>query len=149
MKIFFVVATAALFLFGCKSETTPATATGDSSTLKFAYTIGHPPDNWTPGDINLVNTVLNSLKAYELGDIATCMKGFGDSVKISFDAFEGKFSNNGLKSIFIASRDSLASLKIKMDDWESVISKDKKTEFVSLWYKQIWTTNWAKPTPWK
>ena len=26
-----------------------------------------------------------------------------------------------------------------MDDWESVISKDKKIEYVSLWYKQIWT----------
>lgn len=31
------------------------------------------------------------------------------------------------------------SMSIKMNDWESVISKDKKTEYVSLWYKEITT----------
>ena len=25
-----------------------------------------------------------------------------------------------------------------MDDWESVISKDKSMEYVSLWYKEMW-----------
>jgi hypothetical protein len=28
-------------------------------------------------------------------------------------------------------------MDIKMEDWESVISKDKNEEYVTLWYKQI------------
>ena len=31
----------------------------------------------------------------------------------------------------------LDSVKIKMDDWEPVISKDKKDQWVTVWYTQI------------
>jgi hypothetical protein len=31
-----------------------------------------------------------------------------------------------------------------MDDWESVISKDKKDEWVTLWYRQKWEDNKGK-----
>ncbi|HEY1017354.1 MAG TPA: hypothetical protein VGE25_00045, partial [Sediminibacterium sp.] len=36
------------------------------------------------------------------------------------------------------------ALIIKMEDFESVISKDKKDEYVTLWYKQIMTDNMGK-----
>ncbi len=29
-------------------------------------------------------------------------------------------------------------MEVKMQDWESVISKDKKQEWVTLWYTQKW-----------
>lgn len=29
-------------------------------------------------------------------------------------------------------------MEVKMDDWESVISKNKKEEWVTLWYRQKW-----------
>ncbi len=32
-------------------------------------------------------------------------------------------------------------MNIKMDDWESVTSKDKKDEWVTMWYRQRWEDN--------
>jgi hypothetical protein len=32
----------------------------------------------------------------------------------------------------------MKNMSIIMDDFESVISKDRKNEYVSLWYKQKW-----------
>ena len=32
----------------------------------------------------------------------------------------------------------MKSIDVKMSDWESVISKDKKEEWVTLWYRQKW-----------
>ena len=35
-------------------------------------------------------------------------------------------------------------MTVKMGDWESVISKDKKTEYVTMWYREIWTDKKGK-----
>jgi len=144
MKQICVAAFAALSLFSCKEDTTKKTG-GDSTGAKmdFAYTIENP-DNWERGDLKHVQTVLAGLKAYETGDIATCAKSFGDTVDLKFDGWEAKLSNDSLKANFTRSRAEYASMTIKMDDWESVISKDGKTEYVSLWYKQIWTDKAGK-----
>ncbi len=117
-----------------KTETAEA-----APNIQFAYTIDHPADNWSPGKLEHVATVLNALKAYETGDIDACVKEFADSVSIEFDEYEAKLSNDSLKSFFKEGRSGSASITIKMNDWESVISKDKKKEYVSLWYKEIRT----------
>ena len=151
MKKLLIAASVALLVVGCKPATT-STATTDSSasvstsapvTYDYAYTIEHP-DNWSPGDQQHVVTVLKGLKAFENGDIPGAMASFGDSVKIEFDNMEATLSNDSLKAMFTKERGALKDVKIKMDDWESVISKDKKTEYVSLWYKQIWTDQKGK-----
>ncbi|MEO7309440.1 MAG: hypothetical protein ABIX01_03505 [Chitinophagaceae bacterium] len=135
-----VATCAALLLFGCK-ETTSTAASNDSIPAKmdYAYTIEHDADNWSPGDLKHVQTVLAGLKAYETGDIAGCVKTFGDSVDLKFSGWEAKLSNDSLKAYFTKNRAESKNITIKMDDWESVISKDKKTEFVSLWYKETMT----------
>ena len=53
-------------------------------------------------------------------------------------------SNDSLKRMFTKSRGELSALKINMGDWESVISKDKKVEYVTLWYKEIQTDKKGK-----
>ncbi len=40
-------------------------------------------------------------------------------------AFDKKMSNDSLKSMFTKLRSGFKSIDVKMDDWESVISKDK------------------------
>ncbi len=35
-------------------------------------------------------------------------------------------------------------MNVKMGDWESVVSKDGKEEWVTMWYKQIWEDNKGK-----
>jgi hypothetical protein len=38
----------------------------------------------------------------------------------------------------------MANVTVYMQDWESVISKDKQDEWVTLWYKQVWTDKKGK-----
>jgi hypothetical protein len=40
--------------------------------------------------------------------------------------------------MFKAMRPTLSNLTITMYDYESVVSADKKDEWVTLWYKQAW-----------
>jgi hypothetical protein len=47
---------------------------------------------------------------------------------------EGKYSRDSLKALFTSARNDLAAIKIEMHDFESVISKDKKDEYVTIWY---------------
>jgi hypothetical protein len=47
-------------------------------------------------------------------------------------------SNDALKSMFGKHRSDIKSMNIQMYDWEPVISKDKKDEYVTIWYKQKW-----------
>lgn len=35
---------------------------------------------------------------------------------------------------------SYKAVDIKMEDWESVISKDKSEEWVTIWYTEHWET---------
>ena len=137
-------------LLSCNTASTEKTGTDSAASvatneqkMEYAYTIDHP-DNWEIGDQKNTAVALKSLKAFENGDIPAAMEGFGDTVRIEFDQMEATLSNDSLKSMFTKVRSEMKDLKIKMEDWESVISKDKKTEYVSLWYKQIWTDEKGK-----
>ncbi|MEP6926829.1 MAG: hypothetical protein ABI834_04295 [Ginsengibacter sp.] len=105
--------------------------------MNYPYTIDHP-DNWDMGSAENTMVALSGLKAYENGNIDDCVKYFGDSVRLEFDGLDTKVSRDSLKAMFTKSRAGLKSMQVKMDDWESVISKDKSEEYVSIWYKEIW-----------
>jgi hypothetical protein len=111
----------------------PASATK----MNYPYTIEHP-DGWEMGSNDNTMAALSSLKAYETGNMDECLKYFGDTVRLAFNEYEATVPHDSLKAMFTKSRGKLKSMEIKMDDWESVISKDKTTEYVSLWYKEIW-----------
>lgn len=117
---------------------------GDTTQIEYAYTTDHPADNWVPGNQQHAAMVLKSLKAFENGNLDEAIRDFADSVTWSMDYFEQKMSKDSLKAMMQQYRDDLTSYSIKMDDWESVISKDKKTEWVSLWYRQYWTEKSGK-----
>jgi hypothetical protein len=138
---------AMLVLVACKQteekkETTAAAAT--AAMPEFAYTIEHPADNWVPGKLEHVATVLKSLKAWENNDIDGCLAGFADSTVLEFDGFETKLGKDSLRTFMAGGRAQMKDVRIDMSDWESVISKDNKVEYVSLWYKQIVTDNAGK-----
>lgn len=141
-----------LLLIGCQGTEnktdTPKEETATTASVpapgEFAYTIDQPVDNWSPGDLKHVVTVLKSLKAFENGDVEGSMTDFADSILLEFDQFEAKLSKDSASKMLKGQRDRFANVKIEMDDWESVISKDKKTQIVSLWYKQITTDKLGK-----
>ncbi|MEO6404228.1 MAG: hypothetical protein ABIY51_05485 [Ferruginibacter sp.] len=154
MKRLILISFWSLFVFGCndKTEKTEAT-TGDSpkmasatstDELVYPYTLDQPYKDWQPGDKQHAVMVMNALKGYESGDIDGAMAGFGDSIDLRFDYYHGKLSHDSLKNYFIKDRANYSNIKIKMGDWESVISKDKKEEYVTMWYKQIITDKAGK-----
>ncbi|MEO5650756.1 MAG: hypothetical protein ABIR03_12640 [Ginsengibacter sp.] len=105
--------------------------------MNYPYTIDHP-DNWETGSNDNTMNALMALKSYENGNVDETMKYFGDSVYVRFDGMDKKVSLDSLKAMFTKFRSGLKSLSVKMYDWESVISKDKKEEYVTLWYQEKW-----------
>ena len=105
--------------------------------MDYPYTIDNS-DYWETGSSDNTMKVLTSLKSYENGNVEETVTYFGDSVRLQFDALDKTVSNDSLKAMFTRSRSALKSMSIKMEDWESVISKDKKVEYVTLWYREHW-----------
>lgn len=116
------------------STNTKADAAKDAP-VKYAYTIDHP-DNWEIGSQANTALALNALKLWEDSKMDECVKNFGDSTKVSFDALDKKLGRDSLKAMFIGARNNYKNLSISMKDWESVISKDKKEAWVTVWYVQ-------------
>jgi hypothetical protein len=140
-----IFASMLLLLVACKQAEEKTETTMAAATLpEFAYSINHPADNWTPGNLEHVATVLKGLKAWENNDIDGSLASFADSVLVEFDGYEAKLGKDSLKAFMTGGRSQYKDVEIQMADWESVISKDKKDEFVSLWYKQITTDQQGK-----
>lgn len=138
----------AVIAFACNNENTTSkdtikdsakAATTSATAINYPYTI-EQPDNWNIGSTANTLVALSALKAWEEGKMDESMKYFGDSVWLQFDALDKKMPNDSLKAILSGGRNSFKSITIKMDDWLSVISKDKQTEWVTLWYTQYWET---------
>jgi len=153
MKKIFLFFCLAFFVVGCnnspgspeaKSDTSKATTVSSAAELTYPYQLDSPYKDWQPGDKKHAVTAMNALKAFETGDIAASMNSFGDSINIRFDNFYQKFSKDSLTKFFTVERAKYSNMKIQMGDWESVISKDGKTEYVTMWYKQIMTDKQGK-----
>ena len=154
MKKLFLIFTAASIFYSCNNESsTTSDVSKDSTsaeskepasaTVNYPYTIEHP-DFWERGSTDNTMAALSALKAYESGNIDECLKYFGDSIHLQFDGLDTKVSHDSLKAMFTKNRSGIKNMEVKMDDWESVISKDKSAEYVSMWYKEIWENNNGK-----
>ena len=127
----------------CNNAGTPAIDSSKDSlstaepaqAMNYPYTIDQP-DNWDVGSKENTMAILTSLKAFENGNIAECMKSFGDSIHLRFDKMDQVVSHDSLMAMFTRNRAGIKNMSIKMEDWESVISKDKKNEYVTLWYTE-------------
>ena len=154
MKHLLIVGLAATMLVSCNDKTatndsnaadsSATTAAAPEETLNYAYALDSPYRDWQPGEKKHAAMVMKSLKAYEDGDIATCVSAFGDSVTLRFDGYTARVNNDSLQKILMNNRDQITSTKVHMNDWESVISKDKKHEYVTLWYKEVTTDKKGK-----
>jgi len=151
MKKLLFFACTVCFAVACNNKEGNSSGSGPDSTkssadakLDYPYTLDHPYNDWQPGDQKYAVDIMKSLKAWENGNIAEAVSYFGDSVDLRFDYYHKKVSHDTLTSVFTQSRNGYSSLKIKMDDWESVISKDGKTQWVTLWYKETFTDKKGK-----
>ena len=58
--------------------------------------------------------------------------------RFQFDYYQAKLSRDSAMKFFADARNMYNDLVVTMGDYVSVISADKKTEWVTLWYKQNW-----------
>ena len=148
MKKLLIIASAAIFFIGCdnkKESKENSESTSSAEKIDYAYLpANHLPDNWDRGDQKKIAMVLKSLKAFENGKLEEALAPFADSVKWSFDGFDAKISKDSLRSMFKGAWANMKSMKIEMGDYEAVISKDKKEEYVTLWYKELITDKAGK-----
>ena len=157
MKKLLLFSCIALFAVGCTNNDTKDAKGGDTTKMADAkmtdakmavpempYKLERPYQNWQTGDPQHALTVMKSLKAFETNDLANCFTAFGDTVEVRMDNYHAVLSHDSLVKMFTAQRGGIASINVKMGDWESVISADKKDEWVTLWYKQIQTDKKGK-----
>lgn len=105
----------------------------------YPYTI-NKPDNWDMAtDPKNTEIAMNALKAFEDNKIDESLSYFADSVRWMFDYMDAKLGKDSLKSMVTAARSSFGTFKVNMHDFESVVSKDKKESYVTMWYTQVFT----------
>lgn len=117
------------------SDSTAVATAPAAQKMDYPYKI-NKPDNWDMGSQQNTLIALRALKAWENNKIDESAGYFSDSVQVRFDGLDKKVSNDTLKAL-ITYRPDVKSYTIRMEDWESVISKDKKDEYVTLWYRQF------------
>ncbi len=127
---------------GCKNNNTENTNNG-AAKPEYAYTISKP-DNWDIGSSQNTALVLSSLKAFEENKIDESISFFADSVNWRADFYDRKLSKDTLKALITSWRNDVAAITIKMHDFVSNISKDKKDEWVTAWYTQVFTDKTGK-----
>ncbi|EOR93870.1 hypothetical protein ADIARSV_3007 [Arcticibacter svalbardensis MN12-7] len=142
MKKLFLILLAGT-LFSCSNKQKAADgAMGDTSAnaeQDYPYSIKHP-DNWEVGSTANTLIALKALKAWENGKMDESTSYFGDTVHVEFDALDEKMPRDSVKAMFNVGWNMFKTVNIKMYDWESVVSKDKSEEWVTVWYTQNWET---------
>ena len=144
MKKMTVLLFATIAFASCNNEKTEnkeamkdSTAASPAAAMNYPYTIEHP-DYWEMGSTENTMVALSALKTFESGNVNEAMKYFGDSIQFKFDGMDKTMPADSAKAFFTTIRNGYKSLTVKMSDWESVISKDKNQEWVTLWYTQKW-----------
>lgn len=141
MKLFTLLLFCSLTFFACDSKSDekktsePVETRNDGKALDLPYKLARIPD-WEKGDDNNVPIAMNFLKCYEDKDFVKMRGYLADSVQFIYD--NGNFSGTADQMVkFLKNfRDNRSTVKIEMNDYESVRSKNRNQEYVSLWYNE-------------
>lgn len=120
------------------AETTATDAAAPAAEVKLPYTLSSPYKNWSIGSNENVAAAMGGLKAFVDKDFTALAAILGDSITLDFDMLQTKLSRDSAVKFFTGARAGYDDIIITMHDYVSVISADKKSEWVTLWYKQTW-----------
>jgi len=142
MKKLFFIAVCVLIVFACKNAETPVTEAAKpaevvAEAITYPYSTKKPYREWAIGSQKNSVLAMNALKAFETGDVPGTVAYMADSCEFVFDGFDAKLDKKGMEKFFNDERNKYSGVKVVMQDWVTVISKDKSEEWVTLWYKQI------------
>lgn len=128
-----------LLFAACQSKDAKTTDSAMADTTKYPYT-PKKVHNWemNPDSKNMV-AAMSALKGFANLDTTAVKPFIGDSIWLVVDQYEFKGTKSQFLGVAKHEMDRFNHIEIDMEDMESVISKDKSEEWVSLWYKQIST----------
>ncbi|CAN5360975.1 hypothetical protein BH09BAC2_BH09BAC2_22070 [soil metagenome] len=141
MKKLLLVFLPSVILFACTDKNNPKVDGSETKTtttttaVNLPYTVDKTPD-WEKGDDGNIATAMTALRGYESNDMNAMKATFADSIEFYGDNFAFKGTRDSLTNILSGWRNGLDSIHIKMHDYESVKSKGRGEEWVSLWYTQ-------------
>lgn len=121
------------------TDSTGAATVKTESDVKLPFSLEKPYKGWQIGSTENVVTAMSALKTFADKDFTAMAGTIGDSLDVRFDYYQAKMSRDSAIKMFTAQRAIYNDLTINMYDYESVISADKKDEWVTIWYKQKWT----------
>ncbi|MGZ3751121.1 MAG: hypothetical protein ACXVAU_07590 [Mucilaginibacter sp.] len=128
-----------LLIFSCNHKPSDKANTSKSDLTAFAYPVKNP-DHWMTdtGHTNII-AALKVLKAFEKNDTAEMAKYFTDTLMACFDGGTFTGPRRQYLSTVKSVRDSLKKVTVKLYDWQSVTSKDKKEAWVTTWTLRVST----------
>ena len=141
MKLFTFLLVCTITVTACNSKsdekkpTEEVVSHNDGKPLDLPYKLARIPD-WEKGDDNNVPIAMNFLKNYEDKDFVSMRNYLADTVQFIYD--NGNFSGTADQMVkFLKNfRDARQTVRIEMNDYESVRSKNRNQEYVSLWYNE-------------
>ena len=139
MKKFFFFLLLATSIVACNNapiEPDPNEAkkeSAESENVSMPYNVPNAPD-WEKGNIENVAIAMRALKAYETADLNAMQQLMADSIEFHTDNFSFEGTRDSLIQMMKMGRDRYDSMAITMHDYESVKSKKRGEEWVSLWY---------------
>jgi hypothetical protein len=110
-------------------------SSADNGNVELVYTMKYVSD-WVPGDPHHAAMVMKALKSYEIGNLNDGKQYLADSVNFFVDGFRFKGTRDSLISILNKARAGYKEMVIDMHDWESVKSKSRNEEYVTMWYTE-------------
>ncbi|SER19239.1 hypothetical protein [Pedobacter rhizosphaerae] len=132
------IAIAGILLFAaCQPKETSSTSNEVTDTTQYAYTLKKDHHWEMNSDHKNLQTALKAIKAFASLDTSALKPLIGDSIELTVDYYQFKGTGSQFMKEAQSHIDKFKSIEINMTDWESVISKDKTEEWVSLWYNQV------------
>jgi hypothetical protein len=143
MKKLIVIISLGISLASCNNAGNTASSGTDSAASKKAevtlpFKLERPYQNWQIGSTENAAAAMGALKAYVDKDFKALGSSLGDSIQLRFDYYHATLSRDSAVIMFTGQRAKYNDITINMYDYESVISADKKDEWVTIWYKQSW-----------
>ena len=146
MKQTIVILCLVITMASCNNANTSKTGTDSTTTTEKAATpamelpfkLEQPYKNWQIGSTENAVAAMKALKAFVDKDFAALTALTGDTLEVTMDYFHAKMSRDSAIQFFTKGRPMYNDLAVSINDYESVISEDKKDEWVTIWYKQTW-----------
>jgi hypothetical protein len=120
---------------GTADSTETTTKATETENVVLPYTVARTPD-WERGSLSNVAIAMNTLKAFVDNDMTGIQQYLADSVEFYTDNIAFKGTRDSLAKFFTMYRNKMDTIDIRMHDYESVKSKTRGEEWVSMWYTE-------------